>query len=864
MRTVPKVSVIIPVYNVAPYLRQCLGSVVNQTMRDIEAVCVDDGSTDGSAAILQEYAANDTRIKVISIPNSGTVVARQEAVAAATGEWCLFLDPDDWLEADACEKFVAFAYVENADIVQCGFFLHETAPRPMAQKNASEAYFNCQPVRVEGVRLLEEIYQERTLPWNLIGRMIRASVCKVAFAEQIKAYSINETDVYAVFHIIAHANALAVMPHRLYNYRYGVGVSTKREMGLAEFSRLLGKFDTFDELMRYTAHAAPDSPQRRAVAAIGEQMFRSTFLTAASGRIARPEDRKKAFALLCKKLSYSRVADFLVRFYRDSPVNLADHLDSLGAIEPIDPPKTIRKVGIFYFHLAMGGVMRVIEAEVEGLRKAGVDVVLFADDDGAPVELRVPDGVEIVRLPPLMGQARASAEERFAGLVAALKDHPVDVFHSHQGLEPRTVFDLVACRMVCRIPFWLHYHSVSTATLWTAPSLASYLNEPARLRLCDGVFVLNGMDAMVLAALGANAVDVGNPLTKCAAGGLCAAPGAKDNDLVLWMGRLSGEKHPGEAVRVFARARQNHPGLRLAMVCAGTPNALKGLEEIVEREGVGDAVEIHGVTDDPSACLAKASVMLVTSDFEGYGLAVQEALAHGVPVVSYAQEALTLYRGNRAVVQVPPRDIMAAAAALCDVLASSDMPELRKLARSSVPQVTPEEFARRLTDAFSGTCPRSGASAPDSGFAVYLGMQRRALADLHKRRSAQMDKLGAERDDWRGKAQDNAAKISETEVRLGGELAREREMRMNAESAYKSALDGKNAISARFEEVSRKLSQEKAALSRLTLENEAIKGSVSFKVGRFLTCPARAVRQLVRRICGKSGAAKTAGGLAHS
>ena len=83
----PRVSIIIPVYNVESYLRQCLDSVVNQTMRDIEAVCVDDGSTDGSAAILREYAAKDTRIKVISIPNSGTVVARQEAVAAATGEF---------------------------------------------------------------------------------------------------------------------------------------------------------------------------------------------------------------------------------------------------------------------------------------------------------------------------------------------------------------------------------------------------------------------------------------------------------------------------------------------------------------------------------------------------------------------------------------------------------------------------------------------------------------------------------------------------------------------------------------------------------------------------------------------------------
>ena len=819
-----KVSVIIPIYNVEVYLRQCLDSVENQTLRDIEIICVDDGSTDGSAAILSEYAAKDVRVKVISIPNSGTVVARQEAVAAATGEWCLFLDPDDWLEIDACEKFIAFANADNADIVQCGFFLHDTASRPKAQKMASEAYFNCQPMRVEGARLLEKIYLERTLPWNLIGRMIRTSVCKVAFAEQIKAYSINETDVYAVFHIIAHANALAVMPCQLYHYRYGVGVSTKREMGLAEFSRTLGKFDTFDELLRYTAHAIPDSPQRKAVSAIGEQMFRSTFLTAASGRIARPKDRKRAFALLRGKLSYGRLADFLVRLYGDSPVNLAEHLDSLDAIEPIDPPKTIRKVGIFYFHFTMGGVMRVIEAEVNGLREMGVDVVLFADDDGAPVEFRVPEGVEVVRLPPLLGRERASAQERFAGIVAALKDHPVDILHSHQGLEPRSVFDLVACRMVCRIPFWLHYHSVSTATLWSSPSLANYLNESARLRLCDGIFVLNDIDAMVLTAAGAHAIDVGNPLTKCAANGLCAAPGVKDPDLVLWIGRLSGEKHPGEAVRVFARARRNHCGLRFAMVCAGTPNALEELAGIAKREGVGEAVEIHGMTDDPSSYLAKASVMLVTSDFEGYGLAVQEALAHGLPVVSYAQEALTLYRGNRAVVQVPPRDIMAAAAALCDVVGSPDMPELRKQAQASVPRVTSEEFARRLMTAFSGKLSRCDTAAPDRGFAVYLGMLRRALADLHSRRSAQMNKLGMERDQWRAAAEARSEEIEKS-----------RAASAKAEAELRGRLD----------ELNGSLVRERKALSGALQEIQAIRSSRSFRIGRSLTWPARAMRRLV-------------------
>ena len=855
----PRVSIIIPAYNVEAYLRQCLDSVVNQTLRDIEAVCVDDGSTDGSAAILAEYAAKDPRIRVIGQENLGTVVARKRAVDAATGEWCLFLDPDDWLDVSACEKLVAFADSDTADIVQYGFVLHETDSRPKAQKDASEAYFNCPPVRVEGPQLFNAIFLERTHPWNLIGRMVRASVCKIAFAEQVSAFSINETDVYAIFHIIAHANALAIVEHRLYHYRYGVGISTKREIGLAEFAKLLGKFDTLAELERFTACEAPDSPRRRAVEGIGERMVRSTFLTAASGRIARLSDRKAAFALLRQKLSPERLVDFLVRLYKDSPANLAEHLDAFEAIEPIDPPERIRKVGIYYFHLTVGGIQRVIEAEVNGLREIGVDVVIFVDDDGSPIEIPLPDGIEIVRLPCLMGQGRVSAHERVAGLVSALRDHPVDVFHSHQGLELRSVFDLIVCRMIFRIPFWLHYHSVSTATVWTSPSLASYLNEPARLRLCDGVFVLNGMDAAALAAEGVRAIDIGNPLTKCAASGLDTTLDGKDPYLVLWVGRISAEKHPGEAVRVFARARGNRPEMRLLMVCAGTPNALSALAEVAEREGVADAVEMCGLTSDPSKCYAKASVLLVTSDFEGYGLAVQEALAYGVPVVSYAQEALTLYRGNPAVVQVPPRDIMAAAAALCDLLCSSEMAELRKRARSSVPRVTPHDFAQRLTAAFSERVMPVKGVAADGNFTTYSILLRRALADLHKRRSAQMDKLGAERDGWRGKAQDNASKISEIEARLAGE----REMRMNAESAYKSALDDKNALAARIEEVSRKLSQEKTALSRLALENAAIKGSVSFKVGRVLTWPARVGRQLARRICGKK-MRRDAGGLAHS
>lgn len=93
----PKFSIIIPVYNVAAYLRECLDSVLAQTFTEWEAICVDDGSTDGSGAILDEYGAKDKRFLIIHQENSGVSVARNNALDVANGEWIGFVDADDKL-----------------------------------------------------------------------------------------------------------------------------------------------------------------------------------------------------------------------------------------------------------------------------------------------------------------------------------------------------------------------------------------------------------------------------------------------------------------------------------------------------------------------------------------------------------------------------------------------------------------------------------------------------------------------------------------------------------------------------------------------------------------------------------------------
>ena len=92
-----KISVIIPIYNTAQYLRQCLDSVIHQSLKDIEIICVDDGSTDNSLQILQEYAKKDKRIIILQQENQGAGVARNYGMKVATAEYLSFLDSDDFL-----------------------------------------------------------------------------------------------------------------------------------------------------------------------------------------------------------------------------------------------------------------------------------------------------------------------------------------------------------------------------------------------------------------------------------------------------------------------------------------------------------------------------------------------------------------------------------------------------------------------------------------------------------------------------------------------------------------------------------------------------------------------------------------------
>ena len=159
MNSNPKVSVIVPVYNMERHLRQCLDSILAQTLARIEIICVDDGSTDGSLAILREYEAADARIKVITQANAGAGAARNRGLELAKGEYLSFLDSDDFFEPQMLEKAYQKAVEAKAQITvfrsdqyyddldefkQVRWTLHEKALppyRPMTHRTFTDNVF---------------------------------------------------------------------------------------------------------------------------------------------------------------------------------------------------------------------------------------------------------------------------------------------------------------------------------------------------------------------------------------------------------------------------------------------------------------------------------------------------------------------------------------------------------------------------------------------------------------------------------------------------------------------------------------------------------------------------------------------------
>ena len=213
----PLISVIVPVYNVAEYLQECVDSIINQTYKNLEIILVDDGSTDACPDICDEYAKRDSRIRVIHKKNGGLSDARNAGLDICTGEWIGFVDSDDYIAHDMYEKLYYGAIVNSSDVAVCHFYCRDNGSS-FNSSNFSR----------------KEIY---TTKQDMICQMFSGgggtlSTCLKLYERKIFSNlrfpkGINYEDAYIVLDVIKLTTCMVVLPDMLYFYRNRKGSITK-------------------------------------------------------------------------------------------------------------------------------------------------------------------------------------------------------------------------------------------------------------------------------------------------------------------------------------------------------------------------------------------------------------------------------------------------------------------------------------------------------------------------------------------------------------------------------------------------------------------------------------------------------------
>jgi glycosyltransferase involved in cell wall biosynthesis len=206
----PEVSIIIPVYNVAPYLAECLGSVLGQSFTDLEVICVDDGSSDNSPGILADYARKDSRLKVVAQEHGGPSRARNKALALARGCYIGFVDGDDFLDLKTIEKSLAH-FTGGVDYVCFRAKIFREAGLSTSKRRSS--YFD--PPFLGAVALDEAVIRTTNVHvWNKVFRREVIERNRILFPDGLFYQDFTFTTAYLLV-----SRQAFYMEERLYTYR---------------------------------------------------------------------------------------------------------------------------------------------------------------------------------------------------------------------------------------------------------------------------------------------------------------------------------------------------------------------------------------------------------------------------------------------------------------------------------------------------------------------------------------------------------------------------------------------------------------------------------------------------------------------
>lgn len=695
----PQITIVMPVSGDEETVATALESALAQSLPDIEVVCVDDASTDGTAAVLERFRLRDPRVRVVRHDrNQSAFQARRTGVLAASAERVIFLDGDDELAPDAAATAVAHARATDADIVGFGVTVVERDGRT---GSAYEVRLQPPQQPAQGDDVLRALFPiDRPAQGQLWRFLFRTELLRQAYATVSDGLSLPRVnDLPLLFLAATLATSYASVPNKLYRYHFGRGGSGHRvdtDERARFYTGAISSIDAIGPAVEAIAAAHADPGFVRATYASA----RLSIIGYVCSQLVEHSDEAVLDGALAHLHTVAPGPDIVhaaAKFYPGTLAALRFHATWQGL-----PENPVRSILLVTSTVRMGGVSAVLASQARYLHDAGYRVLVVARNGGSDSRV-LPAGIPLIEL----GSRQLSAQlTQWAEICRA---HEVDVVIDHQVLYMDTwpEFALVARAEGAATIGWLHnfvarpvYDGNDRLTLIErcSPALAQLVTLSP---LDVAYFKLRGIEHVVYLP------NPPSPLIAEAEVRTSAKPAPAGRLELVWWGRLEQRtKQVRELVEVGVQLRALDVPFRLRIIGPDWDDVTaKKLNALARRRGVGDAVAAVGPMRGAAleAAIEAADAFVSTSIIEGYQLTIAEAQAHGLPVFMYELPWLTLVQDNQGVVAVPQGDARGLASRLAEILEAPE--QYTQLATASLTAATrarEDDFARLYVDLVTG------------------------------------------------------------------------------------------------------------------------------------------------------------------
>ena len=687
-KNTPKITVIIPIYNVENYLHETLFSAVSQTLKDIEIICINDCSTDKSKEILKKFCDTDERIRYIEhSSNMGVGFSRKEGVLAATGEFIMFLDGDDRLDINACKKCYHEMKKEPVDILQFGTVIVPAGNVDRDEVQAVQPFFSPHLECLRGTAggYLDDIcFAQEKFGFSLWNKAYRRDILRKAVEYyEDERFDIAE-DLYLFFLIAFFSGSYRGIETNCYYYRLGAGITGgKRTITDRRFRDKARQGKILSHIEQFAERFDPSGNTENAIEAIRDRFISDVIYNWLY--CGEALDKRLAMNRILENFDQALILSKLLGYYYSDDKLKKKIIDGCAGIQ-IDPrcQGRVKTIGTFYFRIGNGGVERTVAKLVSIWTASGYRVVLFTDEVPSPTDYTYPDSVIRIIMPKIENGSEKEIKERILYLQDMLFRYHVDVMVYHAWFWKYLAVDLAAAKAM-GVPFIVHTHSFFGHGLKSpvAEDAATSLLINRLYRLCDAVVTLTETDRSWWSVVHGRVYKTINPLP------FEIGPievGKLNGPNILWVGRISWEKQPLDALKILKEIVDS--GIEAKMQFLGKSDNKDYEREFlntIEDLGLSQYVELLGYHTDVGEYYKNASVYLCTSEYEGFLMTLAESKAYGIPAVLYDLPNLDMVQDGRGMCIVEPGDIRGAAESIIALLDDEQKrKELGKDARKSI------------------------------------------------------------------------------------------------------------------------------------------------------------------------------------